>query len=135
MHFRFYFLVNRIQFDFLLESNAFSSFLRLVVFGRVCKIVCTSLYLTAWNNSAHTGWTFMKFVFENFSKTSRKIETLFKSDINNENLNKDLRTLTVISRLNFLRMIYQKKSLEKIKIPFLYSIFLPPNNLAVYEIM
>jgi len=77
----------------------------------------------------------MKFVFENFSKTSRKIETLFKSDINNENLNKDLRTLTVISRLNFLRMIYQKKSLEKIKIPFLHSIFLPPSNLAVYEIM
>jgi len=49
-------------------------------------IVSVNLYahLFAWNNSAPTGWTFMKFdIWPFFENHSRKIKVLIKSDKSN----------------------------------------------------
>jgi hypothetical protein len=48
---------------------------------RICRSVCPS----SWNNSAPTGPVFMKVYIWAFSKISRKMQVLLRSDENNGN--------------------------------------------------
>jgi len=45
--------------------------------------VCLSVRLSAWNNSAPTGWIFKKFYISVFFETFERIQVSLKSDENN----------------------------------------------------
>ena len=77
-----------------------------------------SVHPSAWNNSAPTGWIFMKFyIWTSFENLSRKFK--FHSNVTSitGTLHEDQYTFSIISRSVLLRMteMFQTKVVEKIK--------------------
>ena len=91
-----------------------------------------SVCLSAWNNSALTGWIFMKFDIWVFSKISQEIFQV--------SLNRILYMKTNIQFLLYFAQffleweMFRTEIVEKIKTHFLFSNFIFENR-AVYEIM
>jgi hypothetical protein len=96
-----------------------------------------SVSLSAWNNSAQTGWILKKFdIWEFFKNLWRKFQVLLKSDKNNGTLHEDLCTFVIISRWILLRMrtISDQSCRENQNTYFVFDNFLSENR-ALYEIM
>ena len=78
---------------------------------------------STWNNSAPTGWIFMKFDIWVFCETvSRKFKFVENLTRITDTLHEDKCKLMIISQWNLLRMRFQTRVVKKIKTHILYAV-------------
>ena len=100
----------------------------------VRSLVCVSVCLSVWNNSAPNQRLLINSDIGVFFEKLTKNSNFFNSDKNNATLHEDLRTFMIISRSIFLKREFSDKILEEIKTHFLFNNFFSENR-AVNETM
>jgi len=89
----------------------------------VRSLVCVSVCLSVWNNSAPNQRLLINSDIGVFFEKLTKNSNFFNSDKNNATLHEDLRTFMIISRSIFLKREFSDKILEEIKTHFLFNNF------------
>ena len=121
--------------QFWARSNNCEERILALQYPSVCPAVTPSVRLSAWNNSAHSEWVFMKFsIWLLLPKYVAKIQVWLKSDKNNWYF-RWRRIYILIIFLLRMRNVSDKSGREDQNTHFMFNNFLFSKNHTVYKKM